>query len=104
VQIRCTTGTGSCTGTLTLRTLDAVAALKAHGPKRIMTLAHGSFIVSAGAEVTVKLHIDSTGRLLLSRARVLRARATIAASQPGSAANRDAIVTLRALKPSASAH
>ena len=102
IQVRCAPGTGSCAGTLTLRTLDAVAALKAHGPKRVATLAQGSFVVSAGREVTVRLHIDPTGRLLLSRARLLRARATIIASHPDSATNRQAIVTLRALKPTTS--
>ncbi len=104
IQVRCAPGAGSCTGTLTLRTLDAVAALNAHGPKRIATLAQGSFAVSAGREVTVRLHIDPTGRRLLLRARLLRARATITASHPDPATNRQAIVTLRALTPATGRH
>jgi len=102
VKVSCPTGESSCSGTVTLRTLNAVAASLAGAAKSkgsILTLATGSFTVAGGKVTTVKLHLSAKARVLLARSHVLRARATIVAHDPAGASHTTQIVvTLRVAK------
>jgi hypothetical protein len=102
VEVSCPAGTISCTGTITLKTLSAVSATTGHQAKRrkaaILTLAVGSFAVTAGHMATVKLRLSRKARALLARM-VLRVRATVVARDPaGSTRTTQAILTIRAAK------
>ncbi len=104
VRVSCPTGVASCTGTVVLRTLEATGAT---APRRstnrraaVVTLARGSFAVAGGRVKAVTLHMSKKARLLLARAHVLRARATVAAhDSAGATHTARTIVTLRAIKP-----
>jgi hypothetical protein len=100
VKVSCPAGESSCTGTVTLRTLNAVLASLASTAKSkrsIVTLATGSFTVAGGKVTTVKLHLSAKARALLARSHVLRARATIVAHDPaGTSHSTQTVVTLRA--------
>jgi PKD repeat protein len=102
VRVSCPAGESSCSGTVTLRTLDAVSAgasRAAKSKKAILTLASGSFTVAAGKVKTVTLHLSAKARALLSRSRVLRTRATIVAHDPAGATHiTQTVATLRAPK------
>jgi hypothetical protein len=88
VEVSCPAGTISCTGTITLKTLNAVSAATAHRAKKrkatIVTLAVGSFKVTGGHMTTVKLRLWPKARALLAR-KALRVRATIVARDPAGA-------------------
>ncbi len=100
IKISCPTSESSCSGTVTLRTLNAVVASLASAAKSkgsILTLATGSFTVAGGKVTTVKLHLSAKARALLARSHVLRARATIVAHDPvGASHTTQIVVTLRA--------
>ncbi len=102
IEVSCPTGEVSCSGTVTLHTLDAVSARAgsaAKSRKAILTLASGSFTVAGGRVKTVTLHLSAKARSLLSRSHVLRVRATIVAHNPAGATHTtQAVVTLRAPK------
>jgi hypothetical protein len=102
VKVSCPAGETSCSGTVTLHTLNAVSASFAGTAKSkgsILTLATGSFTVAGGKVTTVKLHLSARARALLARAHALRARATVVAHDPaGVSHTTQAIVTLRAAK------
>jgi hypothetical protein len=101
VKVSCLAGE-SCSGTVRLRTLNAVVASLASAAKSkgsILTLATGSFTVAGGKVTTVKLHLSAKARALLARLHVLRARATIVAHDPAGASHTTQIVvTLRVAK------
>ncbi len=100
VIVRCPAGTVRCTGTVTLRTLNALSA-GGHRPA-IVTLASGSFSAAAGRVTRVKLRLTHAGRELLARRHLLRARATILAHDPGGAtATTNTVVVIRAAKDGA---
>jgi hypothetical protein len=87
VTISCPAEESSCTGTVTLRTLDAVSTgATVSRPQKakaaILKLAVGSFKVTGGRATTVKLRLSSRARALLAHTRVLRARATLLAHDP----------------------
>jgi PKD repeat protein len=89
-------GQGSCTGTVTLRTLSAVAA---SAKKRVLTLASGSFSVPAGGAKAVALHLSAKARALLARSHVLRVRATIVGRDASGGSHTSSfVVTLKAAK------
>jgi len=102
IKVSCPAGESSCSGTVTLRTLDAVSASApraAKAKKAILTLARGSFNIAGGKTKTITLHLSAKARALLSRSHVLRVRATIVAHDPSGAAHTtEAVVTLRAPK------
>jgi outer membrane protein assembly factor BamB len=86
VKVNCPAGQRHCTGTVTLRTLNAVTAGHRSGKKAtILTLAVGSFNLAGGRETTVKLHLSAKARKLLARVHVLRVRATIVTHDPAGA-------------------
>lgn len=101
VRLACPADESTCTGTISLRTLNAVNTnTTGRHPKRLMViLAVGSFTVVGGQVRTVKLHLSVTARTLLTRARLLRTRATIIAHDTtGATHTTQTVVTLHALK------
>ncbi len=103
VKVTCPAGGSACTGTLMLRTLNAVNAIAASQvvkPKAIiLTLGSISFNVPAGQVRTLRLRLSARARNLLSRTRVLKVRATFVAHDAGGAAHTNQIkITLRAPK------
>ncbi len=98
LKLACPAGETSCSGTVMLRTLGAVKA-SAHGKKRVLTLAAGSFTVVGGRVKTVTLHLSAVARALLVRSHVLPVQATVQAHDPAGAIHTtQAIVTLRLSK------
>ncbi len=104
IKVTCLPQETSCAGTITLKTLSAVIAhATTDEPKRtkaaILTLASAIFRVARGQTTTVKLRLSAKARALLTRSRVLRARATIVAHDPSGAIHTtQTIVTLRQAK------
>jgi hypothetical protein len=102
VAVSCPAGERSCTGTVTLRTLDAVsssAAGAAKAERSIMTLASGSFTVQGGKRRTVALHLSAKARALLARSHSLRLRVTLVAHNPAGATHvAHVLATLRVAK------
>ncbi len=96
VRISCPAGVDSCTGTVSLRTLQAVSASR----RAILTLASGSFDVPGGGMTLIVLHLSAKARTLLAHSHALRVRATITARNPSGATHVAVqIATLRAAKP-----
>jgi hypothetical protein len=104
LKVSCPTGETSCTGTVTLQTLNAVSASATGYQSKqqkaaVLVLAKGSFTVVGGKVKAVTLHLSAKARLLFARTHVLRVRATIAAHGPAGATHTtQTIVTLRAPK------
>lgn len=103
LDVSCPAGESSCSGTVTLRTMSAVAATVARGGKHkhkaILTLASGSFTVAGGQAQLVTLHLSAQARALLVKAHVLRVRATLVADDPtGATRTTQTIVTLHAVR------
>jgi hypothetical protein len=104
ITVTCPGGESSCTGTVTLRTLNAVlASASGHQSRKrkaaILTLAIGSFTLGGGQAKALTLHLSAKARTLLSRAHLLRVRATILAHDPAGATHTtQTIVTLRATR------
>jgi hypothetical protein len=95
-KVTCATGATSCSGTVTFKTLGAVAA---GGKKAVLTLASASFTISGGAAKTLTLHLSAKARALLVHSHVLRAKSTIVARNAGGVyATSSATVTLKAAK------
>jgi HYDIN/CFA65/VesB-like, Ig-like domain/PQQ-like domain len=82
LRVGCLTSASRCTGTLTLRTLAAIAGPINANKARILTLAGGSFTLTSGHAITLTLHLSSKARALLAHVHVLRAQATILAHDP----------------------
>ena len=81
VRISCPARETTCSGRVTLRTLNAVSASGPKAVKRpmVLTLAAGSFAVPGGETNAVTLHLWVQARKLLARAHTLHARATVQA-------------------------
>jgi PKD repeat protein len=87
----------SCTGSVTLRTLTAVAASK--HKKAVLTLATGSFALAGGQIKALTLHLTAKGRAYLARVHTLRVRATIVArDSAGAMHTTQSVLTLHAAK------
>jgi hypothetical protein len=102
VKIKCPADVSECSGTITLRTLNAVIAgagrAASHKPS-ILTLATGSFKVAGGKLRVITLHLSKKARALLARSHTLRVRATLVARDPqGASHTTRMIVTLHAPK------
>jgi PKD repeat protein len=103
LQVSCPASDSSCSGTVTLRTLGAVAARVAarhskgkHKKKVVLTLASGSFTVTGGKMQTVTLQLSAKARTLLASSHTLPAQATIVAHDPAGATHTtQTTVTLR---------
>ena len=104
LEVRCPAAAGSCTVTITLRTLAAVSAeTTARQSKKskaaILTLATGSFKIAGGRVTKVKLHLSAKARTLLARTHVLHAGATIFARDPAGATHTtQSTITIRAAR------
>lgn len=104
LRVTCPKGESSCAGTVTIRTLTAVAAASpGHQAGRtkaaILTLAHGPFKVPGGHTLTITLRLTAKARALLARSHVLRARATIVAHDlAGATHTAQSTVTIRAAR------
>ncbi|MCW3034088.1 MAG: bamB 2 [Solirubrobacterales bacterium] len=96
VRVHCAGGSGSCTGSITLRTLRAIR--QRLGRAVIMTLATGRFRIAHGRSATIDLHLSKAGRTLLARQRTLRVRASTVTQEDGAGHAHvvQAVVTLRA--------
>ena len=100
VEVSCPAGTISCTGTITLKTLDAISAGAVHEAKKrkakILALAVSSFKATGGHMTMVKLRLSPKARALLAR-KVLRVQAIIVARDPAGATHTTlTILTIRA--------
>jgi Immunoglobulin I-set domain len=107
VKVACAAGAKTCTGTVTLRTLTAVAARIVAGatkkkPKAsILTLASSSFALAGGQSKALTLHLSTKARQLLAHSHTLKAKATIVAhNQTGTSQTTTAVLTLRLAKKS----
>jgi hypothetical protein len=99
LKVACPTGEASCSGTVTLRSLEAMRA-SVKVKKSVLTLAAGSFTVAGGHVREVVLRLSAAARALLARRRTLRVRVTLEADDPaGASQTSQAIVTLRLAKP-----
>jgi hypothetical protein len=103
LKLSCPGEEASCSGSVTIKTLTAVAAGSAHAAKakkkkaRVLTLAKGSFTIAGGKLEALSLHLTATARRLLGKRHTLRARVTIAARNPqGGTRSTTAVVTLKA--------
>ncbi len=85
LKLSCPAGVSQCSGTVTVKTISAVAAsrgISAKAKKAILTLASVTFTISGGQAKTVTLHLSSKARQLLAKTHTIRARATIVAQNP----------------------
>jgi PKD repeat protein len=98
IRISCPAGESSCSGTVTLQTLDAVSAgARRSAKKAVLTLARASFAVAGGHVSTVRLHLSARARALLARSGTMHVRATIIAHDPaGGTHTAHSLVTLHA--------
>ncbi len=86
ITLSCPAGTGSCTGTLTLKTAKAVIASLGHEAKAkasVLALASGSFAITAGQSKSITLHLSSKAKALLAKAHSIAAKATFVAHNAG---------------------
>jgi PKD repeat protein len=82
LEISCPQGESTCTGTVTLRTANAVIAdtgRLARARAAVLTLASGSFSVPGGTSRTITLHLSAKARALLAKLQTLHVRATLVA-------------------------
>jgi hypothetical protein len=99
IKVSCPAGASQCTGTITVKTLTAVAASAHAAKKAILTLATGSFSVAGGTLKSVSLHLSAKAKKLLGKLHKLRARVTLAARNPQGATHTTvAVVTLKPAK------
>lgn len=102
LKLSCIAGATSCAGTVTVKTLSAVAAKSARAAKAkkaILTLATGTFSIAGGGLKTLSLHLNSKAKKLLAKVHTVRARVTIVShDSKGHTQTTTAIVTLKAAK------
>ena len=95
LKVSCLAGATTCSGTVTLRTANAVVATAKKKPA-ILTLALGSFSLPGGQTKTITLHLSAQARKLLAKAHVLHARATVVSHDPaGGTVTAAGLITLR---------
>jgi DNA-binding beta-propeller fold protein YncE len=104
LKVTCPVGETSCTGTVIMRTLNAVnvdASGRPSGNKiAVLKLALGTFTVAGGQVKVVGLRLSAKARALLARMRMVKVRATIASYDPAGATHLTvSTITLRALTP-----
>ncbi len=74
LKIACPAGASGCAGSVTVRTLGAVATPGSHAS--VLKLAAGSFRAAAGQVVSVRLRLSARARSLLARRGSVRVRVT----------------------------
>lgn len=77
LPLRCPAQAGSCSGTITLRTLGAVRTRAHQRHPVVLVLTRGSFKLAAGQSTTLILHLSSAARALLTREQLLRVSAVL---------------------------
>ena len=92
LELRCPAG--KCAGTITLRTLDAVASGSRHAAKHILTLATTSFAFAGPHVIAIRLRLSEAARALLARVHAMSARATVAAHESNGTAGTTATTTV----------
>lgn len=101
LKLSCPGGETQCSGTVTLKTLSAVAASAraAKAKKTILTLASASFTIAGGKLKAITLHLSAKAKALIAKLHMVRARATIVARNPqGATHTGSAILTLKSAK------
>jgi len=71
VRVRCPSPSGSCTGTVVLRTRGPVRLTPHERRPAVLTMATGTFKIAAGRTRTVTLRLTHRGRVLLERDRTM---------------------------------
>jgi hypothetical protein len=94
-SVSCPAEQGFCRGTMTIRTLNAVAVGGQRGKATILTLARRSFDLVGGRKDTLKLRLSARARTLLAKTHVLRVSATVVTQAPAGAPQSQTIVNLR---------
>jgi hypothetical protein len=102
LKLSCPAGATQCAGTVTVKTITAVAASSARtakAKKAILTLASGSFTIAGGKLKVLSLHLSAKARALLSKLHTVRARLTVVAHNPqGTSHTMISVLTLKAAK------
>ncbi len=101
LKLSCPKEETSCAGTVTVKTLSAVAAraAQAAAKKKILTLSTGAFTMAGSQLKTITLHISSKGKAALAKLHTLRAKATIVAHDThGATHTSTAVITLKLKK------
>jgi outer membrane protein assembly factor BamB len=95
VKLRCPTTAGSCTGTVTLRTVTS--APRSRKPPPSLRLAVGSFSIRGAHTTTLKLRLlTARASKLLAHGHLLRVRVAIVTHNPGGVSNTSHVIaTLR---------
>ncbi len=81
LRISCPPVVGSCSGSLTLRTLWEVL-LRGETHPAILTLAASRFLLPEGRRESLHLHLSRAGRALVGHERLLHVRAVVLARDP----------------------
>jgi hypothetical protein len=102
LKVSCPSTESTCTGTVTLRTLNAVIAATAKAKPSLLTLATGSFTIAGGKTSAVLLHLSRKARALLKLTHMIRVRVTIVAHDPAGATH--TTQTIAVLHPPKSKH
>jgi hypothetical protein len=98
-KLTCPGGAGSCSGSISLKTAKAVAATAHLSKAQILTLASGSFTLTAGQSKSITLHLSSKARALLAKAHSILAKATIVArNKAGQSTTSTLTLTLKPAK------
>jgi hypothetical protein len=102
VKIKCTAGEGSCSGTVVLRTLHAVAAAEGSPAvaRAVLTLGSAFFNIQVGKEGSIILYLSKAGKHLIAHGHNLAALATIKVKKkPAGYVTTQASLTLRGPQP-----
>jgi hypothetical protein len=95
VKLSCPANAGSCTGTVTLRTVTG--APRSRKPPPSLRLAVGSFSIRAGHRTTLKLRLlTARASRLLEHGHLMRVRVALVTHNPGGVTNTSHVLaTLR---------
>lgn len=99
--IRCPSAESACVGTVSLRSVSALATVTAPSSNKplkpaVLTFAQGAFTIAGGHQQSLALRLSSAARRLLARTGTLRARVRVDAHNTlGATHTTQATVTLR---------
>ncbi len=79
LRLRCSAGSPSCKGTITLHTIGSVEIVGTGGTssRRVLLLASARFTIAAGRAAGVQLRLSAAAQQLLAKRRTIRARASV---------------------------
>lgn len=81
IKLSCPKGQTTCTGTVAMQTVQAVATV-AHHKRKPLVLGHKSFTIAGGRSTTVRISLSSKAMALLKHEHLLKVVATIAVHNP----------------------